>query len=102
MEPLMNAVKAAAHDVATLEETKTFLLDENQRRLFAEKINNDSPKAGFLAIPGMTNEVYDNLRKILNGRQIDATNAKIVARRGRAGGLSLVKAEEPTNPIVPA
>lgn len=98
-ELLVKSLHAAASNEAALQKTKAFLADESKLLEFADKIEKGEQRDRFLSISGIDGDIYDNLRTILNKRDIgDAT--KIVARQGRRGGLYLTTQEEVVGPQV--
>jgi hypothetical protein len=85
---LIDALRSAAKKKGVLEKTKDFLRSEDQLRKFAEYIEQGNDRDTFLTIPRIDSDIYENLRTILNDETIG--DQKIVVKRGRAGGITLI------------
>lgn len=78
------------NSTALSEGTRDFLTSPTGAKKFAEKMVEAASRPEFMSIEGCSNEVYNELRNLLNSVTFpDGT--KIVAKRGRAGGLAAIK-----------
>jgi hypothetical protein len=95
---LIDALRSVVQKSEAIEKTKAFVQNEKLIISFADAIQNGSERAAFLAIPEIDAETYENLRTILNGEAVG--EQKIVAKRGRAGGLALVDIAKEQQPKI--
>lgn len=81
------------------QDSRDFLEDEANQNAFSKCIYDSCSRDQFLAIESITEEIYKNLRKALNGYKVN-DDISIVAIRGRAGGLKLLEIEKLNSPAV--